>query len=652
MQYALQAGGQGFKSIIAHHLFGVAVTVHRKHIGLIVFSAILLVLTVACGGDERATPTATPIPPTETPTAVAETNKANQPIDNEGISFRLLSWGFAPEWGQSLPMDGAKYLWVNTESENIGPVPTDMPGKGILTYRGIKASSYTSCIGDSCDIVRSSKYAYPGIVVKGHHVYSVPLDLVGGEAVFSIEIGDKTYEFLLDDPAPTEEKHIKILSVSLDCRSVTYSGGTRQFECNAMHLLLKNDTLHTPISQYDWIVELTLEGREVLGKGQYYTEGYRLKLAPNQQKAFPIIVGWKFDKDRGEYFTGTGTYLDYARMIGAPGTYDAVFTIRGEDGEILGTLSIQLTLPAPEPTVATPNPNLIPAATPAPTPIQSQTTDVSPIDRITLSQLVISSLSDNTPSYNRNDWSHWVDSDGDCQNTRHEVLIEESISPVTFTSAEQCTVLTGLWIARYTGVSIMAASELDVDHMVPLANAHRSGGWAWSDAKKKEFANDLSYPGHLIAATASANRSKGSRGPEEWQPEDKSYWCQYAIDWITIKSRWGLTANDEEWQKLTEMLVSCREVITIKSEDATGTSSPVVASPVPTLTPTPTPTFDTNRGYDVRYDPFGPDRNCGDFANWEEAQAFYIAAGGPASDRHRLDGNSDGIACQSLPGAP
>lgn len=50
--------------------------------------------------------------------------------------------------------------------------------------------------------------------------------------------------------------------------------------------------------------------------------------------------------------------------------------------------------------------------------------------------------------------------------------------------------------------------------------------------------------------------------------------------------------------------------------------------------------------------PAGPDRNCSDFTTWVQAQAFYIAAGGPEADPHRLDRDRDGIACQSLPGAP
>ena len=52
------------------------------------------------------------------------------------------------------------------------------------------------------------------------------------------------------------------------------------------------------------------------------------------------------------------------------------------------------------------------------------------------------------------------------------------------------------------------------------------------------------------------------------------------------------------------------------------------------------------------FDPKGPDRNCSDFSRWEDAQAFYEKAGGPDEDPHRLDGDGDGVACQSLPGAP
>jgi len=161
------------------------------------------------------------------------------------------------------------------------------------------------------------------------------------------------------------------------------------------------------------------------------------------------------------------------------------------------------------------------------------------------------------PDYDRGEWRSWFDADGDCQDTRQEVLIEESNIPVTFESSNQCRVASGDWTGPYTNTAVDNPSDLDIDHMVPLANAHRSGGWTWSKEQKASFANDISYSGHLIATTASANRSKGSRGPEEWRPPDETYWCAYAVDWISIKGRWDLTATDGEWNALRDMLDTC-----------------------------------------------------------------------------------------------
>ena len=160
-------------------------------------------------------------------------------------------------------------------------------------------------------------------------------------------------------------------------------------------------------------------------------------------------------------------------------------------------------------------------------------------------------------TYDRKHWGGWIDADRDCQNTRAEVLIDESLGPVGFTDGRECVVVSGRWLAPYTGIVIGSAGELDIDHMVPLANAHRSGGWAWTSQEKKNYANSQSFDGHLIAVTASANRSKGARGPETWRPPDANHWCDYAINWIVVKNTWDLTATNDEWNALTEMLETC-----------------------------------------------------------------------------------------------
>ena len=235
---------------------------------------------------------------------------------------------------------------------------------------------------------------------------------------------------------------------------------------------------------------------------------------------------------------------------------------------------------APMPTAVTITPSLASSST-------SDTTGTAAplVDGRQVPRLKTVSVSQNIPSYDRKDWRHWIDDDGDCQNTRHEVLLDESAAPVQFTNSKQCSVLTGLWIAPFTSSRFTTARDLDVDHMVPLANAHKSGGWAWDDSTKKAYANDLSYTNHLIAVSASANRSKGAKGPEDWRPADRSYWCAYSIDWITIKATWQLTATDAEWEALIEMLATCSTSVTV-GDDRSSVPKSVVVKPVPISTPT------------------------------------------------------------------
>jgi DNA uptake protein ComE-like DNA-binding protein len=248
--------------------------------------------------------------------------------------------------------------------------------------------------------------------------------------------------------------------------------------------------------------------------------------------------------------------------------------------------------PLPTYTPYTPYPTYAPTATGGtitPSPASSGTSDLIgtmvPIaEGRQLPSLKISAISQNIPSYDRKDWRHWIDDDGDCQNTRHEVLLDESVAPVQFTDSKKCSVLTGLWIAPFTGTSFTTARDLDVDHMVPLANAQRSGGWAWDDSTKKAYANDLSYRDHLIAVSASANRSKGDRGPEDWRPPDRSYWCAYAVDWISIKATWQLTVTNAEWEALIDMLATCSTAVTV-GEGSSFVTKPVVVEAVPISTP-------------------------------------------------------------------
>ena len=163
--------------------------------------------------------------------------------------------------------------------------------------------------------------------------------------------------------------------------------------------------------------------------------------------------------------------------------------------------------------------------------------------------------------YDRGEWGRWSDDDGDCLNTRHEVLMSEATAS-PFLRDDGCLVTGGRWLAAFTGSIVENPRTLDVDHFVPLANAHRSGGWAWDRDTKRRYSNDVSDPRHLIAVTASANRSKGDRGPEDWTPRgyagpEAMSDCVYADTWIDIKVRWSLTVTSAELDALTRMLATC-----------------------------------------------------------------------------------------------
>ena len=115
--------------------------------------------------------------------------------------------------------------------------------------------------------------------------------------------------------------------------------------------------------------------------------------------------------------------------------------------------------------------------------------------------------------YKRSDYRHWIDADSDCQSTRNEVLIEESLIPVGFKTSSGCIVLSGRWNGPYTGQVFTDPGKLDADHVVPLLEAHESGAWAWSKEKKKRYANYLKNENHIIAVSLHANRSKKQRDP-------------------------------------------------------------------------------------------------------------------------------------------
>ena len=118
-----------------------------------------------------------------------------------------------------------------------------------------------------------------------------------------------------------------------------------------------------------------------------------------------------------------------------------------------------------------------------------------------------------------------------------------------------CSLSGGRWYSYYDGVSQTSSSALDIDHLVPLAEAWDSGARTWSASRREAYANDLGDSHTLVGVTASLNRSKGDQDVAEWLPPINR--CRYIKDWVTAKIRWGLSQDSAEKSALQSVAGGC-----------------------------------------------------------------------------------------------
>ncbi len=210
---------------------------------------------------------------------------------------------------------------------------------------------------------------------------------------------------------------------------------------------------------------------------------------------------------------------------------------------------------------------------------------------------------DQLTGYERTLFKHWIDADKDKCDTRKEVLIQEAVVAPKLSGS--CVFNGGKWISAYDGLVTRDSSTLDIDHMVPLSEAWRSGAWKWSPAQREAFANDLTDLRALVAVTASLNRQKSDQDPSTWLPPvDK---CTYVSNWIAIKVRYSLTVDTAEANALTTLVATCNITsitafsipayavtagitpitLSTTSEDPTPTASATAATTEPTAKPKP-----------------------------------------------------------------
>ncbi|MDX3488326.1 HNH endonuclease family protein [Streptomyces sp. ID05-18] len=152
--------------------------------------------------------------------------------------------------------------------------------------------------------------------------------------------------------------------------------------------------------------------------------------------------------------------------------------------------------------------------------------------------------------YTRSSFKHWNSGEHatDGCNTRAEVLLSEAVIAPTVEAG--CKLTGGTWISYYDGQEVTSAGSLDIDHMVPLAEAWDSGASAWTAARREAYANDQGAHVSLVAVTARSNRQKSDQDPADWMPPSPDAECRYVGEWVSTKLRWQLTADDRELEAL------------------------------------------------------------------------------------------------------
>jgi hypothetical protein len=154
--------------------------------------------------------------------------------------------------------------------------------------------------------------------------------------------------------------------------------------------------------------------------------------------------------------------------------------------------------------------------------------------------------------YDRDLFPHWSTIEGSC-NAREMVLQRDGTDVEV---GSDCAPTSGSWYSPYDGDTWTAPADVDIDHMVPLAAAWRSGASSWSTSEREAFANDLSSP-QLWAVTDNVNQSKGDQTPEAWKPPLESHWCEYSRAYTHVKYVYSLTVNSAEQAALSDMLGTC-----------------------------------------------------------------------------------------------
>ena len=167
------------------------------------------------------------------------------------------------------------------------------------------------------------------------------------------------------------------------------------------------------------------------------------------------------------------------------------------------------------------------------------------------------------PDYDRQAFGQrWADTDHNGCDTRNDILARDLARPTFKPGTRDCVGLTGTLAEPYTGTTIQfqrgdkSSALVQIDHVVALADAWRSGAWQWDAQRRQEFAND---PENLLAVDGAANEDKSASSADQWLPPNVAFRCDYVKRQIAVKYAYGLSVTQAEQDAMATQLTTCSD---------------------------------------------------------------------------------------------
>lgn len=229
--------------------------------------------------------------------------------------------------------------------------------------------------------------------------------------------------------------------------------------------------------------------------------------------------------------------------------------------------------------------------------------------------------------------------------TRNDVLRRDLDNITIKPGSNGCTVASGTLRDPYTGKTVVFtrganSSDVQIDHMVALADAWQKGAQQWSSQKRKDFAND---PLNLLAVSGRANQQKGAGDAATWLPANKAYRCEYVARQVAVKKKYGVAVTSAEKQAVGRVLSSCSSVklhSSVFNERYNDQGRPTERAPQQRQQPRQQ---EQTRPQPVR--PQAPQRSYSSCSEARAAGVTPIYRGQPGYSA-KLDRDGDGVACE------